>query len=109
MNRYQRFFKNDIPKYIRCYDKPDVGDRFTVVFTGHYKGRNGCDYLGMSERPFHPQGIGQHGWSESIIDKPQYSHLGKKITFNDLPEDCKKLVLSTYKDIWEINNATVGT
>jgi hypothetical protein len=57
----------------------------------------------MSANPFHPQGFGQHGESNHMpIDKPTYSQLGKKIKFNDLPIDCRKLVVSNYVDIWEI-------
>jgi hypothetical protein len=56
----------------------------------------------MSGAPFHPQGFGQHGESETIIDRPTYGHLGKKITFADLPEDCQKLVISDYRYYWQL-------
>jgi len=29
-------------------------------------------------------------------------HLGKRIAFADLPPDCRKLVLSDYKEIWNL-------
>ena len=45
--------------------------------------------------PFHPQGE-----SPDQIDRPTYGHLGKKIKFSDLPEDCQTLVLQDYKEIW---------
>lgn len=102
MTREQRFLPNGIPRYVRCYDDPTSGDRFTVVFTGRYQGRDGCDYLGMNSYPFHPQGIGQHGWSRDVIDYPTYGHLGKKIKFTDLPKDCQQCVLQSYKEIWRI-------
>ena len=96
-----------VPRWIRCYDNGGKSfDRYTVVFTGNYHGRNGCDYLAMSEHPFHPQGFGQHGWNQNVIDRPTYSHLGKKIKFEDLPEDCQKLVASDYKEIWGIQGET---
>ena len=103
MTRREQFMPNGIPRKIRIYD--DGGktiDRYTVVFTGNYKGRNGCDYVGMSEHPYHPQGFGQHGWSEMRIDRPKYGHLGKKIKFTDLPKDCQRAVIDDYEEIWRI-------
>lgn len=38
------------------------------------------------------------------IDRPTYKHLGKKIAFDQLPNDCKTLVISTYSDLWDIKN-----
>jgi len=110
MTREERFMPNGVPKKVRIYDNGgriyDNGgktyDRYTAVFIGNYKGRDGCDYLGMSEYPFHPQGFGQHGWSREIIDYPSYRHLGRKITFDKLPEQCQKLVIQDYKEIWNI-------
>lgn len=31
-----------------------------------------------------------------------YGRLGKKVAWNSLPEDCKRLVTDTYKDIWDL-------
>ena len=106
MTREQRLMPEGIPKYIRCYDNGGESfDRFTVVYTGNYAKRKGCDYVGMSEHPFRPQGFGQHGWDREVIDRPAYSHLGRKVTFQDLPEDCKRLVLNDYREIWSLDNA----
>ncbi len=105
MTRKEQLMPNGIPRYVRCYDLQNTCDRYTVVFTGNYAGREGCDYLGMSGAPFHPQGFGQHGWNLDVIDRPTYKHLGKKIKFTDLPEDCQKLVLSDYKEIWRLNES----
>ena len=89
----------DKPKWIRCYDNEGkTADRYTVVFT-----RGKYTYLGMNAHPFHPQGIGQHGeWrkGENAIDRPTYGHLGKKISFDQLPEECQKCVWQTYKALW---------
>jgi hypothetical protein len=43
--------------------------------------------VGMSAYPFHPQGFGQH--STGMLGR----HNGKRIKFEELPEDCQKLVL----------------
>lgn len=84
-------------------------DRYTVVFTGHYRGRVGCDYVAMSASPFHPQGFGQHGSHDRVIDCPpggfpaaigDKGNLGRRITFQRLPPDCQQLVVRDYMEIW---------
>ena len=108
MNKQERkdnLMPNNKPRYIRCYDNQGKSfDRYTVLFTGHYKQRTGGVFLysAMSENPFHPQGFGQHGESLELIDSPKHAHLGKKINFDDLPDDSKKLVVSDYMDLWEL-------
>jgi hypothetical protein len=84
---------------IRCYDNGGrSADRYTVVYSG--KPYATGQYVGMSENPFHPQGVGMHGESRQPIDnrgygqKGGYAHLGKSITFDDLPPDCQKLVMA---------------
>lgn len=109
MNKDQRkenLLPQGTPRYIRCYDNGgETADRYTVVFTGRYKQNTGGEfwYVGMSGNPFHPLGIGTHGSSRTQIDYPSYGHLGKKVKFDDLTENCKLCVLQTYKDLWEIN------
>lgn len=103
------------PRYVRCYDNGGLDvdggtiDRYTVVFTGRYKGRKGCDFVSMNAAPFHPQGFGQHGWDQNIIDVNKWGFppamgrrlaFGKRIPFSELPADCQKLVISDYKSIW---------
>jgi hypothetical protein len=64
----------------------------------------------MSSYPFHPQGIGMHGWSQHSIDTTngwsipigRKNHLGTRIHFNQLPEDCKKLVMQDYVSYWDL-------
>ena len=82
-------------------------DRYTVIFLDspvsddpYYSDR--YSYLGMSDRPFHPQGLGQHGEIELSYNQIRqlrrgngqrlFAYLGKLINFGDLPEDCQKLV-----------------
>lgn len=73
---------------IRCYDNGGkTMDRYTVIYMDQpeYKHKTyAC--VGMSEHPFHPQGFGQH--LTAMVGR----HLGKRIKFEELPEDCQKLV-----------------
>jgi len=104
MTREEKFMPGGVPKHVRCYDNGGKSvDRYTVVFTGNYKGRCGCDILAMSSNPFHPQGVGMHENYNQVIDQPRYSHLGKKISFTDLPQACQISVIRDYKDIWRID------
>jgi hypothetical protein len=105
--RIPRLLPSGKPRYIRCYDNQgETADRFTVVFSGRYRHKTGGEfwYVGMSGAPFHPQGIGQHGSHHKQIDWPTYGHLGKKISFDQLPEDCQKLVLRDYKYLWDLDD-----
>ena len=88
------------PKNLRIYDNGGRSlDRYTAVFTGNYRGRNGwCSFLSFS-KPSECWIFNQH---MRIIDKPSYSHLGKKIGFFDLPEDCRKGLLEDYCGVWDI-------
>lgn len=81
---------------LRCYDNGGESiDRYTVVYCGtasrFFGGRH--PYVAMSGAPFHPQGFGQHGEHVRLIDRPKSSHLGKRVAFNSLPDDCRKLVM----------------
>lgn len=73
---------------LRVYDNGGkTFDRYTAVFlkiTGWRRGEFCC--LAMSERPFHPQGFGQHGYATPG------RHLGRRIPFASLPPDCQKAV-----------------
>jgi len=102
--RISRLMPNGTPRYVRCYDDEGGGDRYTIVFTGHYRHKTGGDivYIGANAHPFHPQGIGQHGSARESIDRPAYSHLGKKVTFESLPTDVQKMVRRTYVDLWDL-------
>ena len=116
------------PKYVRCYDNGGVDnggscDRYTVVYTGNYRkpltadchqyyGRlSWVQYVAMSADPYNPQGVGIHGEHRTQIDVNKWgfapamgrkNHLGKRIPFSDLPPDCKKIVMSDYKEIWNL-------
>jgi hypothetical protein len=93
------------PRYVRIYDNGGAtADRYTVVYTrksDKYDGVRWYQHVGMSAQPYHPQGVCQHGFSsDSQIDYPRYSHLGRKITWDDLPTDCQSVVAADYRDRW---------
>lgn len=101
-NRTYRLIKDGAPRYIKCFDNGDKSfDRYTVIYTGHYKGRSLgiTECVGMSERPFHPQGFGQHF---ELQNTTSYKHLGKRIKFTQLPPDCQKLAWQDYKENWDL-------
>jgi hypothetical protein len=88
---------------IRVYDSGEgPADRYTVVYMNRkdygygteeqYLGRKLYPCLSMSASPFHPQGIGMH--SDAVLGK----HLGKRILFASLPEDCQKAVLQDVQE-----------
>jgi len=76
-------------------------DRYTVVWPDG-------TYLAMNNAPFHPQGFGQHGERAEYAPDCEKdnagdltSHLGKLISFDDLPPDCQSCVnrdLATEKE-----------
>lgn len=72
---------------ILCYDNGGKSiDRYTVIYMDQNE-RNGClSSVGMNSAPFHPQGFGQH--TTAMPGR----HLGKRIKFATLPDDCRKLV-----------------
>lgn len=89
MTRQERLLPGGAPKYLRVYDG-DTADRYTVIFTGRYRGRDGVEYIAMSSTPTSPLGIYQHGWHPDAIDLDRWGyapavgkkcHLGKRILF----------------------------
>ena len=103
--RLNRLCPNNTPRYIRCYDNGGESfDRYTVVFTGRYKHRLNGEFLhyGLSASPCSPQGFGQSGTSQNHIDSPSYKHLGKRINFSDLPQECRFFIKGIYCELWDI-------
>ena len=73
---------------IRCYDNGGkTFDRYTVVYMAEPERATGIfAAVGMSSKPFHPQDFGQH--CTAMPGK----HLGKRVPFDSLPNDCQRLV-----------------
>ena len=91
------------PKMIRVYDnfgtKLETNDRFTIVFTGRYRHKTAGEFLYMGANTYGHY----HESNNTQIDRPAYSHLGKKKTFNDLPERVQSAVIATYLDLWNFS------
>jgi hypothetical protein len=69
----------------------------TAVFTGLLSPKKPGEYayLRMSDdRPVSGHYTFNHG-------RPPYGELGREISYEDLPEGCKALVLETYRKMWD--------
>ena len=77
------------PKNIRIYDNGGATfDRYTVIYMDEPENRPGTyNCLGMSADPFSPLGFRQH--SSAMPGR----HLGRRIRWEELPEDCRKAVV----------------
>jgi hypothetical protein len=77
-------------------------ERYTAVFTGllYRKKPGGDPYLCIGEEPHAPDGscVLRRG-------QPPCEPMGCEISFGDLPEDCKRLVLDVYRNPWSLQDA----
>ena len=73
-----------------------TAERYTAVFTGFLSAKKPGEYLYLttSDDPSAP------GGSNLSRGRPPYERMGREIGFSDLPEDCRQLVLETYRDLW---------
>jgi len=79
----------NIFKNVKFYDNGGKSlDRYTVVYLDDPEGNGFFGARGMCSNPCSPQGIGCY------VSAMPGRHLGKRIKFEQLPEKCKKLVLS---------------
>ena len=89
-----KYNSQKINKEIRCYDNGGKSlDRYTVIYMFEPENRpNTFGARGMCENPCSPQGIGCY--TSAMPGR----HLGKRIKFEQLPINCKWLVLSDLSD-----------
>jgi hypothetical protein len=75
-----------------------TAERYTAVFTGllSLKKPGEYTYLRMCDDPLTS---GRYTFSQG---HPPYAELGREISFGDLPEHCKALVLDTYRIMWNL-------
>jgi hypothetical protein len=80
-------------KNVRIYDNGGKTlDRYTAVYTDMPEANGLFSARGMCSNPFSPQGIG------CFTSASPGRHLGKRIKFEELPEQCKKLILSDLEE-----------
>jgi hypothetical protein len=94
-------------KPIRCYDNGGItADRYTVVFLTPFwiddEHQPWYASAGMSDDPYHPQGVGYHNEFPRLIDEPKSEHLGKPIAFDQLPARCRLMVERDLENIAEM-------
>jgi hypothetical protein len=113
VNRLKALLPGGVPRWVRCYQGEPTyivcftGKAGTARAPGH---RPEYSYIEISKYPFSCQDIGV---SASSIGKPldvdrwgfppamgRKNHLGRRIPFTALPEDCRKLVLRDYCELW---------
>jgi hypothetical protein len=72
--------------------------RYTAVFTGllSLKRPGEYTYLRMSDDRL---GSGQYTFNQG---RPPYAELGRETSFAEFPENCKNLVLETYRRMWDL-------
>ena len=75
-----------------------AAERYTGVFTGLLSFKKPGEYLyvRMSEDP-----VGSEGCTVNR-GRPPYVKLGREISFSDLPEGSRRLVLETYGKLWNL-------
>jgi hypothetical protein len=75
-----------------------TAERYTAVFTGllSLKKPGEYAYLRMSHDPF---GSGRNKVDQG---RPPFGELGREISFVDLPDGCKGLVVDTYQKMWNL-------
>jgi hypothetical protein len=76
-----------------------TAERYAAVFTGllSLKEPGEYTYLTMSDDPF-----GTGGTSTLHRRRPPYKDFGAEISFHDLPQRCRHLVLKTYLELWNL-------
>jgi len=82
-------------KVCRIFDAGEsVCDRYTIAFKGYriLDSRMIYPYLASSCLPFNPQGFGQRGESRDFLTGKQ---LGKRVSFESLPEQVKRFILQS--------------
>lgn len=85
---------------LAIYDEPKCVDRYTIIYREIHDSHKGMYLVCFccSERPCHPQGIGQHGEvSLSDLGFFRSQTAKKKIRWTDLPEDVRSCLISLEK------------
>ena len=75
-----------------------TAERYTAVFTGLLSLKKPGEYLyaRMNDDP-----LGSGGYTVGR-GRPPNGELGREVSFEDLPEGCKNLVLNMYLKMWNL-------
>lgn len=76
-----------------------TAERYTAILTGALTEKKPGEYLclTMSEDPNGPEG------SRTLHRGRQpYEWLGREISFDKFPEDCRRLILDNYRRLWDL-------
>jgi hypothetical protein len=74
-----------------------TAERYTAVFTGLLSLKKPGEYFYLTMDD--PVGSGTRTLRR---DRPPYERMGREISFEDLPEGCRQLVLDTYRGLWNL-------
>jgi hypothetical protein len=75
-----------------------TAERYTAVFTGLLLLKKPGEYLYL-RMDGDPLGSGGYTLSRG---RPPYGELGRAASFEDLPQGCRRLVLDTYRKMWNL-------
>lgn len=87
------------PDPLRVYDNGGrTLDRYTIIpqrcYWRTYRERVGLwQAIASSDRPFHPQGFGQH------VSATPGAHLGARIAFDTLPPDVQRFARQAFPEL----------
>lgn len=95
----KRWLNADCPNGVLCIldNRGKTADRYTVVYADPVCGDTFGDmwfgYRGMSENPFHPQGVGMYGEMRAHdLAAYRYRNAHRYATWSSLPDDVKRCV-----------------
>jgi hypothetical protein len=95
----KRWLDGDCPDgVLAIYDNKQYGDRYTVIYREPVVGTTYADmvlgYRGMSENPFHPQGVGLYGELQAHEAAGfRYRNRNHACKWTDLPEKVRQCVM----------------
>ena len=75
-----------------------TAERYTAVFTGLLSLKGPAEYPGLT---MDEDSLGS-GSQALRRDRPPYEKLEREISFENLPEGCRQLVLDTYRELWNL-------
>lgn len=101
----KRWLDEDCPKGVLCImdNKGQSADRYTVFYAEPITGTQYHDmwigYRGMSENPFHPQGVGMYGEMQAHdVASYRYRCKHQYAKWSSLPDKVKQCVIQDLQE-----------